>query len=154
MLTHRREKRDTTYVVSLFLKQETVLRTFSSPVPNQIAIQRKRLRFGEEEQQNERAPTWNGWTVSRTYRAGAPHSGAAPMRRTSVLGRWPKTLAEGEFISPEHCNQKGGAALRAAKPKKKDTPGRVLLFGDPAEIRTPDTLLKRQVLCRLSYWVI
>jgi hypothetical protein len=25
--------------------------------------------------------------------------------------------------------------------------------GDPAEIRTPDTLLKRQVLCRLSYWV-
>ena len=27
-------------------------------------------------------------------------------------------------------------------------------FGDPAEIRTPDTLLKRQVLCQLSYWVI
>ena len=26
--------------------------------------------------------------------------------------------------------------------------------GDPAGIRTPDTLLKRQVLCRLSYWVI
>ena len=25
--------------------------------------------------------------------------------------------------------------------------------GDPAGIRTPDTLLKRQVLCRLSYWV-
>lgn len=74
------------------------------------------------------APTWNGWTVSRTYRAGAPHSGAAPMRRTSVLGRWPKTLTEEEFISPEHCNQKGGAALRAAKPKKKDTPGRVLLL--------------------------
>ena len=23
-------------------------------------------------------------------------------------------------------------------------------FGDPPEIRTPDTLLKRQVLCRLS----
>ena len=29
-----------------------------------------------------------------------------------------------------------------------------LFVGDPAEIRTPDTLLKRQVLCRLSYWVI
>ena len=27
-------------------------------------------------------------------------------------------------------------------------------YGDPAEIRTPDTLLKRQVLCRLSYWVM
>ena len=26
--------------------------------------------------------------------------------------------------------------------------------GDPAGIRTPDTLLKRQVLCLLSYWVI
>ena len=29
-----------------------------------------------------------------------------------------------------------------------------LFLGAPAEIRTPDTLLKRQVLCRLSYWVI
>ena len=25
-------------------------------------------------------------------------------------------------------------------------------FGAPAGIRTPDTLLKRQVLCLLSYW--
>ena len=25
-------------------------------------------------------------------------------------------------------------------------------LGAPAEIRTPDTLLKRQVLCLLSYW--
>ena len=72
------------------------------------------------------------------------------MRGTSVLGRWPKTLAEGEFISPERFNQKGGAALRAAKSKKKDTPGRVLLFGDPSGIRTPDPLLKRQLLCQLS----
>lgn len=29
----------------------------------------------------------------------------------------------------------------------------MLFIGDPAGIRTPDTLLKRQVLCRLSYWV-
>ena len=29
-----------------------------------------------------------------------------------------------------------------------------LRFGAPAGIRTPDTLLKRQVLCRLSYWGI
>ena len=27
-------------------------------------------------------------------------------------------------------------------------------FGAPAGIRTPDTLLKRQVLCLLSYWGI
>ena len=26
------------------------------------------------------------------------------------------------------------------------------MFGAPAGIRTPDTLLKRQVLCLLSYW--
>ena len=30
----------------------------------------------------------------------------------------------------------------------------VFLFGDPAGIRTPDPLLKRQLLCRLSYRVI
>ena len=28
------------------------------------------------------------------------------------------------------------------------------VFGAPGGIRTPDTLLKRQVLCRLSYWGI
>ena len=27
-----------------------------------------------------------------------------------------------------------------------------LFLGAPAGIRTPDTLLKRQVLCLLSYW--
>ena len=38
------------------------------------------------------------------------------------------------------------------KYKKKDTRKRVFLFGAPSGIRTPDTLLKRQVLCLLSYW--
>ena len=38
--------------------------------------------------------------------------------------------------------------------KRKHRQTAVLSFGDPAGIRTPDTLLKRQVLCRLSYWVI
>ena len=37
-----------------------------------------------------------------------------------------------------------------AKYKKKDTLARVFLFGAPSGIRTPDTLLKRQVLYRLS----
>ena len=36
------------------------------------------------------------------------------------------------------------------KYKKKDTRKRVFLFGAPSGIRTPDTLLKRQVLYRLS----
>ena len=38
------------------------------------------------------------------------------------------------------------------KYKKKDTRKRVFLFGAPSGIRTPDTLLKRQVLYLLSYW--
>ena len=37
-------------------------------------------------------------------------------------------------------------------PNNKTAPeGTVLLFGDPAGIRTPDPLLKRQLLCLLSY---
>ena len=51
---------------------------------------------------------------------GAPHSGAALLRRTSVLGQGPKTLAQAEFISAEHFSPKGEAALWAAEPKKKD----------------------------------
>ena len=48
------------------------------------------------------------------------------------------------------------AATAFAKQKrshqKEETPrGVFLLFGDPAGIRTPDPLLKRQLLCRLSY---
>jgi hypothetical protein len=70
-----------------------------------------------------------------TQAPGAPHGGAALMRRTSVLGRWPKTLAQGEFILPEHFNQKDGAALWAAKSKKKDMPKRVLLFGTGGQFR-------------------
>jgi hypothetical protein len=35
---------------------------------------------------------------------------------------------------------------------KRDGLMTVSFFGAPAGIRTPDTLLKRQVLCLLSYW--
>ena len=38
--------------------------------------------------------------------------------------------------------------LENKKPERKSFG----FFGAPAGIRTPDTLLKRQVLCRLSYW--
>ena len=37
--------------------------------------------------------------------------------------------------------------------KKTEQENLLRIGGDPAEIRTPDTLLKRQVLCRLSYWI-
>ena len=61
-----------------------------------------------------------------------------------------KTLAQAESISAEHLNQKGGGGLWPPEPKKKDSRKAVLLFGDPSGIRTPDPLLKRQLLCRLS----
>ena len=43
-----------------------------------------------------------------------------------------------------------------AKPRKENRPRKAVCFsfGAPAGIRTPDTLLKRQVLCLLSYWGI
>ena len=43
-----------------------------------------------------------------------------------------------------------GAARKKYSPAKR----RGIFFGAPAGIRTPDTLLKRQVLCLLSYWGI
>ena len=39
-----------------------------------------------------------------------------------------------------------------AERQKRRPPMGVFFFGAPAGIRTPDTLLKRQVLCLLSYW--
>ena len=56
------------------------------------------------------------------------------------------------------CRPAGRRAVRIQLFMQKSTaqPGvRVgrLISGDPAGIRTPDTLLKRQVLCQLSYWV-
>ncbi len=46
---------------------------------------------------------------------------------------------------------KGGAGLWPVEPTKKDmTHGHVLFYGDPSGIRTPDPLLKRQLLCLLS----
>ena len=47
------------------------------------------------------------------------------------------------------------SGVRALYENEKDTDKPLAcpyLFGAPAGIRTPDTLLKRQVLCLLSYW--
>lgn len=83
-------------------------------------------------------------TVSMRVGHGAPQSGAALVRRTSVF-------ASGENLG-------AGAALPT--PSIKITYGyqikghdfrRVLLFGDPAGTRTPDLRLKRALLYQLSY---
>ena len=42
-----------------------------------------------------------------------------------------------------------GAARKNSPAERREN-----FFGAPAGIRTPDTLLKRQVLCLLSYWGI
>ena len=66
-----------------------------------------------------------------------------------------KTSAQEWLCHSEHFNPEGrsGPTGREVHKKGHDV-SRVLFCGDPAEIRTPDTLLKRQVLCQLSYWVI
>ena len=45
------------------------------------------------------------------------------------------------------------SSIPCKRQKKRRSVDR-LFSGAPAEIRTPDTLLKRQVLCLLSYWGI
>ena len=50
-------------------------------------------------------------------------------------------------------NEERPLLSRRAHPVRLPDIQRSFLSGDPPEIRTPDTLLKRQVLCRLSYWV-
>ena len=54
-------------------------------------------------------------------------------------------------------NRRYRICVRSSMPCKRQKKRRSvdrLFSGAPAEIRTPDTLLKRQVLCLLSYWGI
>lgn len=68
--------------------------------------------------------------------------------------RWPAPAGKWTAPpSPSILIKRVEAAFGRRNPKRRTAQKAVLLFGDPSEIRTPDTLLKRQVLCRLSYWV-
>ena len=49
-----------------------------------------------------------------------------------------------------NCHWQFGFYFRISDGKKADTRLGICLFGDPSEIRTPDPLLKRQLLCLLS----
>ena len=61
---------------------------------------------------------------------GAPHGGAALLRRTSVFATGENLGAGGIHFRRALKSPKGGAAFRAAEPKKKDmTYSHVLLFG-------------------------
>ena len=62
----------------------------------------------------------------------APHRPSGRRRECAVQAFSPqaKTLAQGEFISPEHFKSKGGGRLGRPKPQKKDmTHGHVFLLG-------------------------
>ena len=92
-------------------------------------------------------PFWRGrlksiFGIDRTVAEESPNRPFDRRRFCAVQAFSPqvKTLAQGEFISPEHFKSKGGAALRAAKPKKKDIcKADVFLFGaaDGSRTRTP-----------------
>ena len=47
--------------------------------------------------------------------------GYVPHQISTLLSEKAKTLAQGEFTSPEQLKETGGAALWAAEPKQKDT---------------------------------
>ena len=49
-----------------------------------------------------------------------------------------------------NCHRQFGFYFRIPDGKKADTRLSICFFGDPSGIRTPDPLLKRQLLCLLS----
>lgn len=67
----------------------------------------------------------------------------------------PRQKARRFFGAPAGISPIGDELRLPGSSRKKIPPpkGEGIFFGAPAGIRTPDTLLKRQVLCRLSYWV-
>ena len=90
--------------------------------------------------------------MQENYPTGLLAGGAGAPYERFAAG---KTSAQEWLCHSEHFNPEGrsGPTGREVHKKGHDV-SRVLFCGDPAEIRTPDTLLKRQVLCQLSYWVI
>ena len=68
----------------------------------------------------------------------------------------PPPKGEGIFFGAPAGISPVGDKLRLPGSDQKKSPRQKArrFFGAPAGIRTPDTLLKRQVLCLLSYWGI
>ena len=70
--------------------------------------------------------------------------------------KYPPPKGEGIFFGAPAGISPDGDKLRLPGSDRKKSPRQKArrFFGAPAGIRTPDTLLKRQVLCLLSYWGI
>ena len=61
--------------------------------------------------------------------------------------------SHGGYGMPPACRQEPPfESLLLLEHQESPPPMAVVFLGAPGGIRTPDTLLKRQVLCRLSYW--
>ena len=71
---------------------------------------------------------------------------------------WEQNLGAGRIHFARACKSPPGRSAVSRHGVQKETTdfcrNLSFLFGDPAGIRTPDPLLKRQLLCRLSYRVI
>ena len=71
--------------------------------------------------------------------------------------KYPPPKGEGYFLVLQRGFPLTGINFDSPGATGKNIPppkGEGIFFGAPAGIRTPDTLLKRQVLCLLSYWGI
>ncbi len=70
--------------------------------------------------------------------------------------KYPPPKGEGDFLVLQRGFPLSGIDFDSPGATRKNLPAkrRGDFFGAPAGIRTPDTLLKRQVLCLLSYWGI
>ena len=97
--------------------------------------------------------------VGRTRRGSHPHSGKKtdPLTRIGcehmLSGIPPRQVPPQTAVALRHARLRASvepAGVLTPNGKKTDPLTRIGLFGASSGIRTPDTLLKRQVLCRLS----
>ena len=79
---------------------------------------------------------------------GAPRENRTPAK--------PAALRPASQLSPLRSKNAPHLGVGSSNDRSKKNNGHPTrgcrYFGAPGEIRTPDTLLKRQVLCLLSYW--
>ena len=81
---------------------------------------------------------------SRSSPAIANGDGEAVVLETR---RTPKPARLGRRLNEPFCKQKGS---NHENHKKHGNQKVAVFFGDPSEIRTPDPLIKSQMLCQLS----
>ena len=89
-------------------------------------------------------PAWKAGALPLSYTRKSSPSGTGLSGRPSA-GVWCGRRDSNSYV-PGTPDPKSGASAIPPRPRKKT--------GDPAETRTPDPLIKSQMLCQLSYWVV